>query len=464
MGKNKFLLILILFTASLLLGAGCWFIDGELVRTTEYGKVEGLYNEETDTYAWLGVPYAKPPVGDLRWRAPQDPEPWDGIRDATEQCSECTQLYTPPNWIRQDFAVGSEDCLYLDIYSPKTRKKDLPVYVWIHGGSNNFGSAKQYNGSMLASRSNVVVVVVQYRLGPLGWFTHPALRKGDPLDDSGNFGTLDTIKALKWIRNNIRAFGGDPRNVLITGESAGAHNVMKLVISPLAKGLFHKAMSQSGGMATISVEDGENLANSTIEKYLIEDGKTWAEWEGWTIEEQEAYLQKPHRMISLGPDTSQYSERRYRAIIENSMDNIYICEARTGRIIEANESMQKLLGYSEEEMIGLRVFDFLDHPQDNVEGHIQTILDKGSLKIRNRRYRRKDGSIVDIEASCCLIKENGMDLLCVISRDVSDRIAREKMLVEERNRAELYLDILNHDIGNLHQGILGFVKLSKHFK
>lgn len=299
MRKNKYLLILILFAASLLLGMGCWFIDGELVRTTEYGKVEGVYNEETDTYAWLGVPYAKPPVGDLRWRAPQDPEPWDGIRDATEQCSECTQLYTPPNWIRQDYAVGSEDCLYLDIYSPKTRKKDLPVYVWIHGGSNNFGSAKQYNGSMLASRSNVVVVVVQYRLGPLGWFTHPALRKGDPLDDSGNFGTLDTIKALTWIRNNIRAFGGDPRNVLITGESAGAHNVMKLVISPLAKGLFHKAMSQSGGMATVSVEDGEDLANSTIEKYLIEDGKTWAEWEGWTPEEQEAYLRAMDNKVLL---------------------------------------------------------------------------------------------------------------------------------------------------------------------
>lgn len=275
MRKNKFfILILTLFAVSLLLGTGCWFIDSELVRTTEYGKVEGLYDEATDTYAWKGVPYAKPPVGDLRWRAPQDPEPWEGILDATEQCSECTQLYTLPNWIRQDFAIGSEDCLYLDIYSPKSRKKNLPVYVWIHGGSNNFGSAKQYNGSVLASRSNVVVVVVQYRLGPLGWLTHPALRNGDPLDDSGNFGTLDNIKALKWIRDNIAAFGGDPRNVLITGESAGAHNVMNLVISPLAKGLFHKAMSQSGGMTTATVTDGEVQAEGMIVALLAADGIT----------------------------------------------------------------------------------------------------------------------------------------------------------------------------------------------
>jgi para-nitrobenzyl esterase len=272
MRKNKvFILILTLFAVSLLLGTGCWFIDSELVRSTEYGKVEGIYNEETDTYAWLGVPYAKPPVGDLRWRAPQDPDPWDGIRDATKQCSECTQLYTTSKWIRMSWAIGDEDCLYLDIYSPKTRKKDLPVYVWIHGGSNNFGSAKQYNGSVLASRSNVVVVVVQYRLGPLGWLTHPALRKGDPLDDSGNFGTLDHIQALKWIRNNIRAFGGDPRNVLITGESAGAHNVMNLVISPLAKGLFHKAMSESGGMVTRPVAYGEVQAEATIAALLAAD-------------------------------------------------------------------------------------------------------------------------------------------------------------------------------------------------
>ncbi len=206
---------------------------------------------------------------------------------------------------------------------------------------------------------------------------------------------------------------------------------------------------------------GYDISQNKEQKALVERMSVqYPEIDG----EQEANVYSPHKVISFGSYESRYNEKRYRAIIENSMDNIYICDAETGMVIETNESMQKLLGYSKEEMIGLRVFDFLDHPQDNVEEHIQTILEKGSLKIRNRRYRRKDGTLVDIEASCCLVKENGRDLLCVISRDVSDRIRREKNLVEERNRAEFYLDILNHDIGNLHQGIMGFVKMCKYYE
>jgi len=239
---------------------------------TKYGRLMGVL-DTNNTWAWKGVPYAKPPVDDLRWKAPQDPEPWKGVRQAKNECEPCTQLYTTPQWVRQPDAIGSEDCLYLNIWRPQSDEKKLPVYVWIHGGSNNFGMAADYNGSVIASRSNVVVVVIQYRLGPLGWFTHPALRhEEDPEDDSGNYGTLDTIQALKWIQENIKAFGGDPDNVTITGESAGAHNVMNLVISPSASGLFHKAMSQSGGMVTIPVSSGESLANSTIDRLLVDDG------------------------------------------------------------------------------------------------------------------------------------------------------------------------------------------------
>lgn len=243
------------------------------VVETRYGKVAGFYNTDS-TVAWKGVPFAKAPVGDLRWKAPQDPEAWDGVRDATEDCTPCTQLITGADWIRTDTAEGSEDCLYLSIYRPIADKKNLPVYVWIHGGSNNFGKALHYDGSAIANRSNMVMVVLQYRLGPFGWLTHPALRHGDPLDDSGNFGTLDNIKALEWIQDNIGAFGGDPGNLTITGESAGAHNVMNLVISPLAAGLFHRAMSQSGGMTTDSVEEGEAQAELTIAALLAADGLT----------------------------------------------------------------------------------------------------------------------------------------------------------------------------------------------
>jgi PAS domain S-box-containing protein len=171
-----------------------------------------------------------------------------------------------------------------------------------------------------------------------------------------------------------------------------------------------------------------------------------------------------YEKISIKPVGRRFSENRYRAIVENSMDNIYICEAKTGRIIESNRSMQQLLGYSEEEMLNLSAFDFLDHPKKNIERYIGMVLEEGHLRVRNRRYRRKDGSLVDIEATCVLIREDGKDLLCVVSRDITERIKHERMLVDERNRAEFYLDILCHDIGNLHQGIAGFVKLCKEFE
>jgi para-nitrobenzyl esterase len=237
---------------------------------TKYGQVDGFYNTE-DTVAWKSIPFAKPPVGDLRWRAPQDPDYWDGVLAAASDCEPCTQLYTTEKWIRQPVAVGSEDCLYLNIFRPNNLKKKLPVYVYIHGGSNNFGTANDYDGSVIASKSGMVVVVVQYRLGPMGWFAQPSIRNNDPLNDSGNFGTLDNIKALEWVRDNIAAFGGDPGNVTITGESAGAHNVMNLVISPLASGLFHRAMSESGGMTTKPVAYSEGMANRHVDALLVYD-------------------------------------------------------------------------------------------------------------------------------------------------------------------------------------------------
>lgn len=172
----------------------------------------------------------------------------------------------------------------------------------------------------------------------------------------------------------------------------------------------------------------------------------------------------PYEKNTIGSRGEVIHDKRYRAIVENSMDNIYICDAKTGKIIESNRSMQQLLGYSEEEMLELSAFDFLDHSKENIERHIGIVLEEGYLKVRNRRYRRKDGSLVDIEATCVLIRENDRELLCVVSRDITDRIEYERMLCEERNRAEFYLDILCHDIGNLHQGIVGFVKLCKEFE
>jgi para-nitrobenzyl esterase len=267
-----FSLALLLLVPSL---AKAW--NNDVRVNTAYGAVEGSLSNDGTTMIWQGIPYAKPPVDDfvnqiyLRWKAPQDQVPWQGVREATGPALKCTQLQTTDDWLRTGIIDpdSGEDCLYVTIYRPNNSKK-LPVYVWIHGGSNNFGSAREYGATELAVRSDGVVVVVQYRLGPLGWFYHPALQSGtDPLSDSGNFGTLDTAKALKWIQQNIAAFGGDTNKVTVTGESAGAHNTMNLVISPIAKGLFNGAMYESGGMAPVTADSGRASANDYIEKLLM---------------------------------------------------------------------------------------------------------------------------------------------------------------------------------------------------
>ncbi|MBM3132350.1 MAG: carboxylesterase family protein, partial [Chloroflexi bacterium] len=237
---------------------------------TNYGSVKG-FPDESETWVWKAIPFAKSPVGELRWKAPRDPDPWEGVMEKTEFCSPCMQY----NALGGRSMLGSEDCLYLNVWRPQSEESALPVYVWIHGGGNSSGSAAYiptYYGTNVAHKSDMVYVSVNYRLGPLGWFTHPALRNGDPDDDSGNYGTLDLIQALEWIRDNIAAFGGDPDRVTITGESAGAMNVLSLIISPRAKGLFHRAVVQSGQAVAIPVADGEASAEEVLLKLSMNDG------------------------------------------------------------------------------------------------------------------------------------------------------------------------------------------------
>ena len=256
---------------------------GDPTTLTEYGTIQG-FEDDSDTWVWKGIPYAKPPVDCLRWKAPQDPDPWVGTRDADRFARMFTQ-YFPFG----DFIYGCEDCLYLNVWRPRTSERDLPVYFWIHGGGSSIGagSLPDYWGTNLAGRKNMVVVTVNYRLGPMGWFAHPALRSGEggaELDDSGNYGTLDLIKALSWVRNNIEAFGGDPERVTIAGESAGGRNVLSLLVSPFAENLFHGAISESGGASTISFEAGELSVRRVIKELLVLDGIAADE------EEAEAYL------------------------------------------------------------------------------------------------------------------------------------------------------------------------------
>lgn len=212
----------------------------------ESGKIEG--SQSGPIRIFKGIPYAAPPIGPLRWRPPQPPHSWNGVRGATSPSSACPQLGRyPPD---APLEATSEDCLTLNIWSPATSSAaKFPVMVWIHGGglTDGSGSVPQYAGEKLAERG-VVIVTINYRLGVLGFLAHPDLNKESSYGASGNYGLLDQIAALKWVKRNIAAFGGDPDQVTVFGQSSGSFSVSMLVASPLAKGLFRRAIGQSGGV------------------------------------------------------------------------------------------------------------------------------------------------------------------------------------------------------------------------
>ncbi len=274
MQKFAFALIVL----CLLVLAGFWFYqrnqvapeppperDDTTLRSTTAGDVVGFV-DELGARAWLGIPYAAPPVDARRWRAPEPHPGWDGVREALAIGSVCPQFQSPLSGAGLDanttVMVGDEDCLYLNVWAPPNAVK-RPVMVWVHGGGNTIGHGGNYRSARLATAGNVVVVTINYRLGVFGWFTHSALHTGDPNDDSGNYGTLDIVQALAWTRDNVARFGGDPDNVTVFGESAGGYNTLSMMATPLARGLFHRAIVQSGGYEAASPSEGANF---------IEDG------------------------------------------------------------------------------------------------------------------------------------------------------------------------------------------------
>lgn len=216
------------------------------VVSTANGFLEGRIEQGLAVYR--GVPFAEPPVGERRWREPKPVQPWTGVRSADAFAPACPQLgVSMPG---EPEPPTSEDCLYLNIWTPARSADDtLPVMVWIHGGgwSNGATSFRLYSGERLARR-DVVVVTLAYRLGPLGFLAHRELTDESPHGTSGNYGLMDQVAALRWIRDNIEAFGGDPNRVTVFGQSAGATSISILMASPLARGLFHGAIGQSGGL------------------------------------------------------------------------------------------------------------------------------------------------------------------------------------------------------------------------
>jgi para-nitrobenzyl esterase len=208
--------------------------------------VEG--KQDGPVRAFLGIPYAAPPTGDLRWKPPAAPAKWTGVRRATEFGARCVQAPVYGDMVFRD-GGPSEDCLFLNAWTPaKSADAKLPVMVWIHGGGFVAGASSEprQDGTIL-SQQGVVVVSMNYRLGIFGFFVHPELARESGRNAAGNYGLLDMIASLQWVRDNIAKFGGDPGNVTIFGESAGSFAVSELMASPLAKGLFHKAIGESGG-------------------------------------------------------------------------------------------------------------------------------------------------------------------------------------------------------------------------
>jgi para-nitrobenzyl esterase len=240
------LLTVLIVTAAVLPVTGCGATIGSLSEVRlDSGPITGAV--EAGVWSFKGIPYAAPPVGDLRWQPPQPVSPWTDTRACTSFGPACPQ---PTGGDLFYLSVGptSEDCLYLNVWSPAKSSSDrLPVMVWIHGGSfvTGAGSMPVYDGQNLAKR-DVVVVTINYRLGPLGFLALPALSRESTQGSSGNYGLLDQLAALQWVQRNIAAFGGDPKRVTVFGESAGAISILDLLVSPQSTGLFQAAIAESG--------------------------------------------------------------------------------------------------------------------------------------------------------------------------------------------------------------------------
>jgi para-nitrobenzyl esterase len=257
--------------------------DDLTVVQTASGLISGVKNEAGDIRSFKGIPYATAPIGDLRWKAPQPAKPWQGVLVADKFGASPIQgkpvpfgVYTPEFLIPE--TPIDEDCLYLNVWTnAKTKQDKRPVLVWIYGGGFSSGGSGVpiYDGEAMAKK-DIIFVTINYRVGILGFLAHPELTSESPNDASGNYGLLDQIAALKWVKQNIGAFGGDPDNVTIAGQSAGSMSVSALVASPLAKGLFAKAISESGSLL---------LSNSTTLKAAEEQGKKLTETNSLTLKQ-----------------------------------------------------------------------------------------------------------------------------------------------------------------------------------
>ncbi|HFH9946470.1 TPA: carboxylesterase family protein [Streptococcus suis] len=239
--------------------------DNKVTKVIASGEVTGQKDDTTSTIEWLGIPYATEPVGELRWKAPQPVEKWEGSFDATETGSPFIQ-------ISKGEVIGTEEALNLDIVRPDTTDTNLPVVVFLHGGNNQTGHAQEIKGNGFVNDLNAVYVSVNYRLGALGFNPLDALKNGTDEENSGNYTLLDIAAALDWVEENIEVFGGDKDNVTLAGFSAGGRDVMATLISPLFKDKYDKAISFSGGMTLADETESQDIFATAIAPLVVEDG------------------------------------------------------------------------------------------------------------------------------------------------------------------------------------------------
>ena len=304
-------------------------VNADYLISTTSGLVEGKI--ENRVISWHDIPYAKPPIGDLRWKAPREINN-SKLRIKPKDNNFCIQKTSSLGGSSQfsnENISGSEDCLYLDIFAPKkASNKSLPVMFWIHGGGNTSGLKDLYDFSKMVRKHNIIIVRINYRLGPFGWFTHPAiqdLQEGD--DKTSNFGTMDIIAALSWVQKNISLFGGDSNNVTIFGESAGGHNVYSLIASKRAEGLFHKAIAMSGYTTSISTKKAykQEKHSSTF------DFTSWNVVNSLTENNQENLSKKDIRKILLKTSSRDFfkiyaNRESYQELPLLTADNIIISD------------------------------------------------------------------------------------------------------------------------------------------
>ncbi len=349
--------ILAAFIAASCLLNGCGS-EPSLVINVEGGLIEGMKTVKDGVYVFKGIPYAAPPVGDLRWREPQPVIPWEGIRPADRFASPCTQNpHTPGGYTPEFFFQGdpefSEDCLYLNVWTlaPLHPSKKLPVALWIHGGgyTAGWGTEPEMDGAEWASHG-AILVTFNYRLGIFGFFTHPLLSSESEHGVSGNYGMLDQIAALKWVKNNIAQFGGDPDRITIFGQSAGAMSVQTLVTSPLSRDLISGAIIQSGG----GISDRPILGGSALET-AQQSGKTLMDWAGCSSLEQMRAL-STDELFNLPSEYMARTGERIRITTSPVVDGYALPEtfseaALAGRISD----VPYMIGGTSGDMAGLGV-------------------------------------------------------------------------------------------------------------